>query len=152
MQNFVPIQPKTSNILPKFCEKLATTLRVRRAAAPIRRWSPSLPGLAGFGGSFFAFAWASWSVRVSKISKIGKILQIFSGLVLGCIKTKFCKKICVRQHFSSSTRFASFCTAAISKFSQKIGLKKQQFSRNFSKKIANVAKFAEFCQISKVSA
>ena len=57
-----------------------------------------------------------------------KILQIFGGLVLGCIKTKFCKKICVRQHFSSSTRFASFCTAAISKFSQKIGLKKQQFS------------------------
>ena len=28
-------------------------------------------------------------------SKIGKILQIFGGLVLGCIKTKFCKKICV---------------------------------------------------------
>ena len=24
-----------------------------------------------------------------------KILQIFGGLVLGCIKTKFCKKICV---------------------------------------------------------
>ena len=24
----VPIQPKTSNILPKFCQKLATTLRV----------------------------------------------------------------------------------------------------------------------------
>ena len=62
-----------------------------------------------------------------------KILQIFGGLVLGCIKTKFCKKICVRQHFSSSTRFASFCTAAISKFSQKIGLKNQQFSWNFSK-------------------
>ena len=81
-----------------------------------------------------------------------KILQIFGGLVLGCIKTKFCKKICVRQHFSSSTRFASFCTAAISKFSQKIGLKKQQFSWNFSKKIANVAKFAKFCQISKISA
>ena len=41
-------------------------------------------------------------VRVSKISKlanfaisVGKILQIFGGLVLGCIKTKFCKKICV---------------------------------------------------------
>ena len=55
-------------------------------------------------------------------------LQIFRGLVLGCIKTKFCKKICVRPHFSSSTRFAYFCTAAISKFSQKIGLKNQQFS------------------------
>ena len=33
-----------------------------------------------------------------------KILQIFGGLVLGCIKTKFCKKICVRQHFSSRKR------------------------------------------------
>merc|ERR1711965_85564 len=69
-----------------------------------------------------------------------KILQIFGGLVLGCIKTKFCKKICVRQHFSSSTRFASFCTAAISIFLQKIGLKKQQFSRN----LQNFVKFQKF--------
>ena len=38
------------------------------------------------------------------------------SLVLGCIKTKFCKKICVWQHFSSFTRSAYFCTAAISKF------------------------------------
>ena len=66
--------------------------------------------------------------RGGKIGKFENFLQIFGGLVLGCTKTKFCKKICVRQHFSSSTRFASFCTAAISKFSQKIGLKKQQFS------------------------
>ena len=34
-------------------------------------------------------------LRVSKFGKIRKILQIFGGLVLGCIKTKFCKKICV---------------------------------------------------------
>ena len=27
LQNSVPIEPKTSNILPKFCQKLATTLR-----------------------------------------------------------------------------------------------------------------------------
>ena len=32
-------------------------------------------------------------VRISKIGKM--ILQIFGGLVLGCIKSKFCKKICV---------------------------------------------------------
>ena len=81
-----------------------------------------------------------------------KILQIFGGLVLGCIKTKFCKKICVWQHFSSSTRFASSCTAAISKFLQKICLKNQQFLRKFSKNFANVAKFAKFYQISKISA
>ena len=42
---------------------------------------------------------------------------MFGGLVLGCMKTKFGKKIYVWQHFSSSTSFASFCTAAISNFS-----------------------------------
>ena len=79
-----------------------------------------------------------------------KILQIFGGLVLGCIKTKFCKKIRVRQHFSSSTRFASFCTAAISKFSQKIGLKNSNFRENsakilqMSQNLQNVARFQKF--------
>ena len=34
-------------------------------------------------------------IRVSKNGEISKFLQIFGGLVLGCIKTKFCKKICV---------------------------------------------------------
>ena len=33
-------------------------------------------------------------IRV-RVSKISRILQIFGRLVLGCIKTKFCKKICV---------------------------------------------------------
>ena len=76
----------------------------------------------------------------------------FGGLVLGCIKTNFCKKIFVWQHFSSSTRFAYFCTAAISKFPQKIGLKNQQlilwkFSNNFE----NVAKSAKFAKFQKFS-
>jgi len=53
---------------------------------------------------------------------------IFSGLVLGCIETDFCKKICVWQHFSSSTRFAHFCTAPNSTFEQKGGFKNQQCS------------------------
>ena len=78
-----------------------------------------------------------------RVSKIGKFLQIFSGLVLGCIKTKFCKKICVWQHFSSSTRFTYFCFAAISKFSQKIRLKNQQFLWKFSKMFANIANIAK---------
>ena len=30
MQKSVPIRPKTNDISPKFCQKLATTLRVRR--------------------------------------------------------------------------------------------------------------------------
>ena len=32
LQKSEPIQPKTNKILPKFCQKLATTLRVRLAA------------------------------------------------------------------------------------------------------------------------
>ena len=81
-----------------------------------------------------------------------KILQIFGGLVLGCIKTKFCKKICVWQHFSSPTKFAYFCTAAISKFSHKNRFEKTAaIFVKFQQKIANVAKFAKFCQISKIS-
>ena len=78
-----------------------------------------------------------------------KILQIFGGLVLGCIKTKFCKKICVWQHFSSSTRFASFCTAAISTFSQKSVWKISNFRENSACKCC---KIWFFCQISKISA
>ena len=112
-----------------------------RSAVPPPRW---------------AMAWCGWSggLGLAKLEKSSKILQIFGGLVLGCIKTNFYKKIFVWQHFSSSTRFAYFCTAAISKFSQKIGLKNQHFSWKFSKHFANVAKFAKFCQfeISKISA
>ena len=33
--------------------------------------------------------------KLRKLAKFCKFLQIFGGLVLGCIKTKFCKKICV---------------------------------------------------------
>ena len=31
----------------------------------------------------------------TQLANFANFLQIFSGLVLGCIKTKFCKKICV---------------------------------------------------------
>ena len=80
----------------------------------------------------------------AKFGKISKLLQIFGGLVLGCIKTKFCKKICVRQHFSSSTRFASFCTAAISKISQKNRFEKTAIFVKFQQKNC---KFRKFCKM-----
>ena len=141
LQKSEPIQPKTSNILPKFCQPTLSDVsgRLRPRSSPSRSASRCralgegvcrcssgaespvsvVPGCS---------ATASAERGIFRKCIFSKILQIFGGLVLGCIKTKFCKKICVRQHFSSSTRFASFCTAAISKFSQKIGLKKQQFS------------------------
>ena len=51
----------------------------------------------------------------SKHFKIS-IFAIFGGLVVGCLEADFCKKICVLQHFSSSTRFAHLCTAQNSIF------------------------------------
>ena len=36
LQKSEPIQPKTSNISPKFCQKLATTLREQAAEARLR--------------------------------------------------------------------------------------------------------------------
>ena len=42
LQKSVPIQPKTNNILPKFCQKLATT----------KRGMPSAPRHAGTGDGF----------------------------------------------------------------------------------------------------
>ena len=105
LQKSVPIQPKTSNILPKFCQKLATTLRVRRADAgrprtsrrsARRSWTASPGGRALRGrGRREAREAGPLGVRGSKIGKISIFLQIFGGLVLGCVKTKFCKKVCV---------------------------------------------------------
>ena len=110
-QHFAEILPKTGNYptgpRPLLTLKMFVAAEKTSADSP---WSPKADGVVriAFGG---------WAVDgVSKIGKISNILQIFGGLVLGCIKTKFCKKICVWQHFSSSTRFAYFCTAAISKF------------------------------------
>ena len=94
LQNFVLIQPKTSNILPKFCQKLASkrpsTTDGGHGRGVVRgRLGRKEVGVYGvrFGLSQYGY--------FSLIGKISKILRIFGGLVLGCIKTKLCKKICV---------------------------------------------------------
>ena len=59
----MPIQPKTSEILPKFCQKLATTLRVHyptgpapdvlgilRADAALKNYGRCVQGERGGGG------------------------------------------------------------------------------------------------------
>ena len=61
LQKSVPIQPKTSNILPKFCQKLATTLRVRVIRTPGAIAGPPRPARSR------ARAWLpSGSVRGSR--------------------------------------------------------------------------------------
>ena len=88
------------------------------------------------------------------LAKLARFLQIFGGLVLGYIKTKFRKKICVWQHLSSSTRFAYFCTAAIScnlkVFAKKTVWKLSIFREN-SAKFCRCRKIAKSCQIARIS-
>ena len=90
-----------------------------------------------------------WGIFDFSKMHFSKILQIFGGLVLGCIKTKFCKKICVRQYFSSSTRFAYFCTAAISKNFAKNRFEKSAFFVKIQQQFCKCRNNCNICQISK---
>ena len=72
-------------------------------------------------------------------------LQIVGGLVLGCIKTNFCKKICVWQHFSISTNVAHFCRCANSfRFSWKLS---PNIVENVE--IAEMLKYANLVELDK---
>ena len=77
----------------------------------------------------------------------GEGMSNFKRLVLGCIDSYDSEQRRIFQHFSRSTRFASFCTALISKFADVL----QFFSRKFPDFpgfLQNVAKFQK--QISKI--
>ena len=77
LQKSVPIQPKTSNILPKFCQKLATTLRVRRAVRGLRALERQLDVLARphVRGPLRSGAKARW--RTHQLAKRGKTFAAF---------------------------------------------------------------------------
>ena len=93
-----PVQPQQSS--KKSVSKSVMLLKFQQAFSRTRQ--PPRPRLemAGPAARRSGAAGEKTSARrgVSKISKFGKFsnfLHIFGGLVLGCIKTKFCKKICV---------------------------------------------------------
>ena len=106
LQNFVSIQPRTSPV--KFAASRdkdaanfdkdaanSTALRLgRRGARPGER--PQAERICQLKA---APPPASESVGWQNF---GKMLLVF-----GCIGSDFCKKICVLQHFSKSTRFSS---------------------------------------------
>ena len=124
LQNFVLIQPRTSppkiwKIFEKWIfekcifEKCIFEKSWRSPRPPPRRGGrprcgsrsrrpPRGPrGSAGGCGAETASgtrrasaAAAPAEASLGKLTKFCKILQIFGGLVLGCIKTKFCKIIC----------------------------------------------------------
>ena len=119
LQRSVPIQPKTSNILPKFCQTLATTLRVRRADDD---------GRCSSGLAAAACRLPDYDCRLAAPDPVGgrcqhpaertecwtSIFQNFAnfeGLVLGCIDADFRNQIFVGKHLARPIRFASLCTS-----------------------------------------
>ena len=138
LQNLASIPPRTSPVQSRWADRRAhhTHLRWRWAS----RWALSLSDARlAESESWAVLMTGEWGGGV----KMATLAKCCKNFVLGCIKTKFCKKICVWQHFSRSTRFASFCTAAISKFSQKIGLKNQHFLWNFNNKNCKCCKICK---------
>ena len=130
--------PRASTPAPRRRGRRPTPPSRRRAR---RRWP--WPGLKIWGTTTDHGTFA----KLEKLAKI--ILQIFGGLVLGCIKTKFCKKICVWEHFSSSARFAYFCTAAISKISPKSRFEKSAIFVNIQQKFYKRRKICKLLPIFK---
>ena len=94
--------------------------RVEPGDFPSSGSTASGPGASGRSGR----AWGGvGSAKLGKLMKIQnwqfflQILQIFGGLVLGCIEANFCNQSyqsLIFQQFSRSTRFTCFCTAQTS--------------------------------------
>ena len=59
--------------------------------------------------------------------KIANKFPHFGGLVLGCIEADLCRLLFMLQHFSSSTRFAHFCTAQNSENQHEVRMKINYF-------------------------
>ena len=136
----VPIQPKTSNILPKFCQKLTTTLRCRASwrrrttRAPARGDAPlarhfcrqfghlsQLPKLSCFANFNFLQNFPSfWRARSPLYPH--EILQENMRL------TAFCKlyKICILFHRCNLKIFAQ------NRFEKSAMFVKIEFSKKFA--------------------
>ena len=135
------IQPKTSDILPKICQKLATTLRVQHGSSvscalpcPARPLEQPHP---------VALRESSWNPLE------GPEKCIFEKCIFRkCISRKFCKflagsfsavskRIFARKYafdsiFQALQDLHTFAPLQSQNFRKKIGLKNQQFSCKFS--------------------
>ena len=92
--------------MPKKNELLQNLAADARSAAARNFGAEVLASLAGAARE--NAVWLAAAERTAATSEsvgwqnFGKVLLVF-----GCIGSDFCKKICVLQHFSKSTRFSS---------------------------------------------
>ena len=89
LQESVPIQPKTSEILPKFCQKLATTLRGAAGRAPRPR--PAPPG-SPLPRPYLGPKMLRFLDRENAFLKIFKFCNFLAGSFSAVSKRNFARK------------------------------------------------------------
>ena len=144
LQKSVPIQPKTRNILPKICQKLATTLRAD-AAGTLRSACIGAPGtlvsspavLGRTVGPGAATATVPTRVRGLRLAKLAKLAnftryiayfcKFLAGSFSAVSKRNFARKYAFDSIFQALQDLHTFAPLQSQNFSKKIGLKNQQF-------------------------
>ena len=107
-------------------------------------WWEGSRGIPGLFGQLQAIALLSWQIRWSsrcavaldrlatcaklKCNSLQNVCKFLAGSFSAVSKRNFARKYAFDRIFQALQDLHTFCTAAISKFSQKIGLKNQQFS------------------------
>ena len=136
LQKSEPIQPKTSNILPKFCQPTLSDAHRRaprglggpraegsRGGAPEPRTGGSLCWLenAFFENAFFENA-------LFENAFFAKFCKFLAGSFSAVTKRNFARKYAFDSIFQALQDLHPFAPLQSQNFRQKIGLKKQQFS------------------------
>ena len=126
-------------------------------AKKLARWQPALPtswgrsppspGTPGWEGP------AGGTARGRTCFFFCKILQFLAGSFSAVSKRNFARKYAFDSIFQALQDLHPFAPLQSHNFRKKNRFEKTAFFVKFQqKKIANVAKFAKFCQISKISA
>ena len=113
LQKSVPIQPKTSTILPTFCQKLATTLRVRRTP---HCSTPCVHGACVRGRGTDQLQAARLRRTGSKISKCCNFL---AGSFLAVSKRNFARKYAFDSMFKAPQDLHTFAPLQSQYYSKK---------------------------------
>ena len=119
-QHFAEILPKTGNYptgpgsaTSRSLRRCSGAARARCAAPPRGTSSPARTSPRNYAAEHFAIL--GRSARIAAMDAAN-----FTGLVLGCIETKFCKKICVGKLSTRSTQCTLLHSSAISIFCKKL--------------------------------
>ena len=160
LQNSVPIQPRTSNTLPKFC---STPPSSPRCTVCVLRWSRRLLHSL-LRSDFIGLGLGCGTLKDSESSKLGKLgklakfkfCKFLAGSFSAVSKRNFARKYAFDSIFQALQDLHPFAPLRSQNFRKKNRFEKKSNFREISaknlKKKCKCRKIAKFCQISKNSA